>query len=43
MNAKTGKKKIVPVMVQSFALADATVDPSMNPFMNQQLNVAAAL
>jgi len=32
-----GKKKIIPVMVQTFKRQNEKIDPSMNPFMGNQL------
>lgn len=33
----TGKKKIVPIMTQAYHNSKSKIDPSMNPFMSQQL------
>jgi len=34
---KTGKKKIVPIQTQVYHSNTQKIDPSVNPFFNQQL------
>jgi hypothetical protein len=33
----TGKKKIVPIITQAYHNSKSKIDPSLNPFINQQL------